>query len=291
MENSMKEQADFCFVINARYIGRFMVTFSSLMENFTMMCRVHLLYSGLNEEQKDDMRKFVERLGGSIAFYEIDSSIFKGLPKLRDDETYSAYNKILIPYYLSHLGKVLYLDCDIIIRGDIKELFYLETGTFLSCVPDIRINKTQREHIGRIIEGDYLYFNSGVILFDFKYKDKIVPRQELFDYVKENSAVIRWHDQDILNHFYAGNCYLLEEKYNYLTAYKSIKDIFFHRECKKAVVLHYANWKPWDENYIGKAYSEYRKAYERIAGEKYINFLQKRRFWVQIKLIAKYVFR
>lgn len=280
------------FVINAAYIGQFKVTFRSLAErNAASSFSVHLLYSALTEENRADLERFVSALGSRMFFYEIDESVFAGLPKMGYDNAYTAYHKVLIPYVLSHLERALYLDCDIVVRDDLTPLFEMPTGTLISAVNDEKVNKNHRDHVKRLTGSeDIPYFNSGVMLFDFTHRERIVPEEELLTYLREHLSEIRWHDQDILNHFYAkDDCTILDAKYNYVTTYRSVADALFPLGRRSAVIVHYANWKPWNANYIGKFYRLYRKAYRACAGEAGVSFLKKRTPAAQFKLIWKYL--
>ena len=284
-------KANVAFVINKNYIGQFKVTFYSLVtSNKDLEISVHLLQSDLSDSDKEDIKKFVNSLNAEIAFYQIDDGFFDGLPKMGYDNSFTAYYKVLLPYCLDFLPSVLYLDCDIIVRGSLKPLFENQTGKFLACAEDYKINKKRREHVKKIVGSeDINYFNSGVIKFDFSDKSAIVSKEEVFEYITSHKDDIRWHDQDILNHFYAKNCKFIDEKYNYTATYKSILDIFVRKGKKKTVIVHYANWKPWKSNYIGKYYKLYKKTYDALAGEYGVNFLQKRKLKEQIRLIFKYL--
>jgi len=291
MENKWK--ADVAFVISKNYIGQFKVTFNSLINsNGGAEFRVHLFHGDLDECDREDLSRFTKERGGSITFYQIDDGMFEGMPKMNYDNSYSAYYKVLLPYYFNSLGKVLFLDCDIIVRGSIKPLFEMQSEAFLSCAADYKINEKNKSHVQKITgDAALTYFNSGVMLFDYSKSEQLVSKEELFGYITANKDIIRWHDQDILNHFYADKYRLLDEKYNYLTTYKSIKDIFSKKGRRNAVIVHYANWKPWKSNYIGKCYKLYKSNYKLLKGEKNVNFLKRRSPFAQLKLILKYVFR
>lgn len=288
-----QQNANVAFVINRNYIGQFKVTLYSLAKsNGDMTFSVHLLHNDLSEEDKADLERFVASLRAEIFFYPIDDSPFEGLPKMGYDQSYTAYYKVLLPYYLNELSKVLYLDCDIIVRGSIRELFEMQTGAFLSCVEDYKISRKRKEHVARINGNENIkYFNSGVMLFDFSKAESIAERDAVIGYISENRDIIRWHDQDILNHFYAADCYFLPDKYNYLTTYRSIADAVFAKGKKAAVIVHYANWKPWNANYIGKYYRLYKTHYRKLRGEKGVEFLHGRNPFAQLKLIFKYLFK
>ena len=289
----MPKQENLIFVINANYIGQFKVTFRSVADSHPGIgFHLHMLISRLSPEQCADVSRFVTALGSDVTFYEIDDSLFRWLPQKRDDDRYAAYYKVLIPYYLAHLDRALYLDCDIIVRGDLMPLFRLPADTFLAAVADGKINRNRPEHVARITGRlDVPYFNSGVLLFTFGDGSHMIPREELLRYMTEHRADIRWHDQDILNHFYATDCTILDEKYNYVTTYCSIADALLPLGRRRGDVVHYANWKPWKPDYIGKCYRLYRRYYRACAGEAGVDFLQPRRLGAQLKLVKKYLCR
>lgn len=283
-----------CFVINKNYIGQFIVSIVSLFENNKESFVVHLLNSDLNEEDEKLLTDIVKKYDCEIVFYKISDEIFSELPKMGYDAGYTAYYKVLIPYELSHLDNVLYLDCDLVVKGKITDIYEMNRNHVISAVIDLNINKNKKEHVLLINKSlDNLYFNSGVMFFDFKYKDEIPELDKMIDYIKNNKNDIIWHDQDILNHFFSGTCDQLEERYNYITTYKSLGDLFTKKGLKKASVVHYANWKPWKRNYIGKAYRLYLKWYKYSKKNYYpeMNFLKRRNIFSMFKLIMKYILR
>lgn len=278
------------FVINSKYLGQCKVTLRSIFDsNAGETFHLHILCSGLSEEDRTDLTAFIERFGADITFYDIDEGIFAGLPKMKGDSGYTAYYKVLLPYYLRRLDKALYLDCDLIVRGKLSPL-YEKSGSFLFCASDEKINRKRKEHVLAIIGKEIPYFNSGVMLFDFS-RSEIAPLEEVLAYLIEARTVIRWHDQDILNHFYAERCTIIEKKYNYLTTYESVGDLFLQRGKREAVIVHYANWKPWEPDYIGKCHALYRKYYRLCKGERGVNYLRRRNPLKQLGLILRYLLR
>ncbi len=148
----MSGKENLIFVINANYIGQFKITFRSVADCHPGIgFRLHMLISRLTPEQCADITRYVEALGSDVTFYKIDDSLFEGLPKMGYDAGYTAYYKVLIPYYLAHLDSALYLDCDIIVRGDLTPLFHLPGDTFLAAAADGKINRNRPEHVARII--------------------------------------------------------------------------------------------------------------------------------------------
>lgn len=280
-----------CFVVNKNYIGQLKVAIKSLFETNDSNIDLYILENDLSNEDEEDLVRFVSSYKQNIHFIKMSDSYFTGLPKMGYDQSYTAYFKIMIPYVLDNLDKVLYLDCDLLVRKSLKELYDRETSNFISAALDIKMNKGKQDHIKSICgHNSSKYFNSGVILFDFKYKDQIVSKEEMIDYILNNKDIIKYHDQDILNHFYIDKCDTIDILYNYHTIYYSFKEIFKDNNIKKAYIIHYANWKPWNSNYIGKAYKMYLNEYNSLKEKENLNYLKKRNIFSMLKLIFKYIF-
>ncbi len=280
-----------CFVVNRNYLGQLKVALKSLFESNKECINIYLLENDLTLDDEGDLTRFVESFNSSISFVKMSDEYFTGLPKMGYDSSYTAYFKIMIPYVLNKLDKVLYLDCDLLVRKDLSCMYNKETNNFITAALDIKMNKNRREHIKAICVNETdKYFNSGVILFDFKHQSQVVSQSEMVDYIINNKEVIKFHDQDILNHFYSNKFDELSELYNYHTIYYSLKEVFKDKNIKNAYIVHYANWKPWNSNYIGKAYKMYLKEYNSIKDSENLTFLKKRNIFSMLKLIFKYIF-
>lgn len=281
-----------CFVVNKNYIGQLKVCMKSLFETNKNHIDIFLLQNDLDDADKDDLSKFINKYNQSINYITMDDSNFIGLPKMGYDSSYTAYFKIMIPYILNYLDRVLYLDCDILVEKDLTSLYNRVTTNFLSSCLDERMNKKKQNHVEKIVGyKTNKYFNSGVVLFDFKHSDQIVNKENVFAYIKANLDIIEFHDQDILNHFYVEHNDVIDRLYNYLTIYNNVKEIFIDKNINNAFIIHYANWKPWNNNYIGKHYKAYYKMYKSIEKQEKLNYLKKRNIFSMTKLICKYLFR
>ncbi|MDE6013469.1 MAG: hypothetical protein K2G50_00840, partial [Anaeroplasmataceae bacterium] len=129
-----------CYVINKNYIGQFKVSAHSLLKNTKENVTFHILQSDLTLEDKENLISFLKKYDSTVQFYELSDELFVGLPKMNQDQSYTAYYKVFIPNILTDLDRVLYLDADIIINGDIKELYDIDTQQkFISCVLDKKI--------------------------------------------------------------------------------------------------------------------------------------------------------
>lgn len=280
-----------CYVINQNYIGQFKVSALSLLANTKNSVQFHILQSDLSEANKEDILRFLNENHSSAQFYELNDSIFEGLPRMHYDQSYTAYYKVFIPNILSTLDRILYLDADIIINKDISELYFLDTKEkFLSCVLDEKINKNKKDHVLSLNGALNTYFNSGVLLFDMTYKKEMKNEDQIKAFIQNNTNLIIWHDQDILNGLYHFSVNYIDSTFNSSSMPKRIIDFFLPKR-PKDVVIHYMNWKPWHNNYIGKYYKLYKKYYNQIKKTENLAFLKRRNIFSCIKLVLKYVLR
>lgn len=263
-----------CYVFDKDYIGQFKVSiYSLIVNNRQETIMAHLLTYSLGQDDRENIASFLQKMGVSCKFYEIDEACFKNLPKMRAS-SYACYYKLLIPDYLKDQERVLFLDCDIIVRKPIHEFFFMQTDKPLTAVADSFVEKTVPDHVANIAGPGSSYFNSGVMLFDFTKADHPCL-EEMLHYGGVQFSSLMYHDQDILNHFYGANYVCLDERYNYFTIYRNLHDVFYSR--RRPVIVHYAAEKPWRENYINKFYGLYKKYYKACSKVTALDFLQKRR--------------
>lgn len=119
----------------------------------------------------------------------------------------AAMYRLLIPF-LIEADKVLYMDIDMLVRDDIKNLFDTDVDIVGAVIDPCEILHKTRLKIDRP------YFNSGLILFNNKaikekypdYKERILQAQK--DYVLDLK------DQDIFNIVFGGNILPLDYKWN-----------------------------------------------------------------------------
>ena len=67
------------------------------------------------------------------------------------------------------VDKVLYLDCDIVILGDISEYWNTDMSNYsVACVEDIGSNEDERYDILKY-DKSFSYFDAGVLLINLRY--------------------------------------------------------------------------------------------------------------------------
>ena len=194
--------------------------------------------------------------------YFIDDNFCK-LFKISHHIDYATYFRFLIPEILpEYIDKVLYLDADIIVNGDISPIFDLEfdDDTYLYAC-DHLFKPEQKLHLKKFGLSEYDdYFNAGVMYIDLKKWRENNISKVLIDYAFEKKDDILWWDQDVLNVIFHKKWKKLHPKYNVTwEVLESNSNCLQIEEAKKhPVIIHYTrSVKPWHSN----SYHPYKKLY------------------------------
>lgn len=99
-------------------------------------------------------------------------------------------------FFPDDVDRVLYLDADMIIKGDIAELWQSDLAGKLFGAVTIP-GSDQCARCG--VPERFGYFNSGVLLIDMDLWRKRQPREQLLSYTLKNTDSILYPDQDALN--------------------------------------------------------------------------------------------
>lgn len=270
-----------CLVINNEYVKYTKIFLISLFENNKdKSFNIYIIHSGLNENNINNLRELINKYNSRLYLLPIEESIFENAPDFWGTSSKETYYKLLIPEIIPDgIEKVLYLDVDIIINGEIDGIYNMDLkDKLLGVRPDYFVNRFEtnyKESLG--IKRNEIYFNAGVMLFNlYKFK-KIYNKEEIFRYIDEHKEIIKFHDQEVFNALFHNDIVICQGKYNEFSRYKGIIDYIkykLHLYTRKSII-HYAGRKPWNDRYFGKYYNLFWKyadmAKVKLPGEKYRN--------------------
>ncbi|MBE8949335.1 MAG: hypothetical protein SR3Q1_01855 [Quinella sp. 3Q1] len=164
-------------------------TICSIFENTIAEVTVHILHDNtLTPDNRDKFIYLAGRYGQAIKFYNVEQlcvneleTFSRLIPFIKSARTtIGTFYKFLIMYVLSKdIEKVIYLDADIVVNLDIKELWQFELGDKpLGAVPIYLQDKNEADGLERMRIGfnlPYLglvkeedYFNAGVFVMNLK---------------------------------------------------------------------------------------------------------------------------
>ena len=189
-----------------KYVNQTVVSMKSALEHNEQVEFI-IMYSKLSAES---MQK-LGAVGGSLRLIKMDESLFSDLT-LSKWVTVQAWFRIKLPDLCKDLDKVLYLDCDTLIRGNLDELFSLDlTDKYLAGVKDVwGVSK----YVKRLGMKSGVYVNSGMLLFNCDYCRKEHFFDKVVDFAKNNAKIIEFCDQDSINKVVDEHKLVISPKYN-----------------------------------------------------------------------------
>ncbi|OKZ67130.1 MAG: hypothetical protein BHV88_15310 [Clostridiales bacterium 41_12_two_minus] len=200
----------------------------------------------------------------------------------------AVYRLLLFGEMFVRYDKILYLDCDMVINGDVSELYdtvlngaevagvrseefralsKMKRPVFLDGYPynvdNYRTDGLKMKHMED-------YFNSGVLLFDLQKARERISLEEIFSLL--NAHKYTYYDQDVLNMLFDGRVLTLDCTWNYMTCIEehlqsgnaNNERLYCDLKREHPKIIHYVgSTKPWKcEKILGKYYWDYYKKME-----------------------------
>lgn len=187
--------------------------------------------------------------------------------------TVAASYRLLLPKLLPEYQKVLYIDCDVIVRNNLAKLFReIEMGdNYLAGVFETTLD-FQLTHMKAIGCEPGSYINSGFLVMNLELLRQDDMVSKFIEASKEKG--LEFPDQDVLNQLCKGRILGLAPYYNsirtfYLPQYKTDFLTYYTEEDWQSVqthgTVHYTGTKPWDAFTI--EFSTWWKYYEMLPAE------------------------
>lgn len=205
------------YTCDNNYIWIMGISMISLFEN--NKAQEHLKVYLLGDRISDDNRKILKQIANRYS----RECIVIDVPELKIPDVListrwpiSAFTRlfsgILMP---EEIEKVLYLDCDTIIKQNISDIWNIDMKDNIFYGVKDCIGKKYKENVG--IDGDGVYINAGVLLINLDRLRKIAVLEEIDKYLSKYKSYINYADQDILNGIFSSKIGVLKPEYNVMT--------------------------------------------------------------------------
>ncbi len=292
-ENKMNSKhIPITFSVDDNYVKHASVVIVSILKNSDPLYNYDFILfdNGIKAETKGLLEKVIVKFpNASLQFFDIRNKTKQFLTT--NIKTSAIFDRLFLPEVLKGYKKVIQLDADMVVVGDISQLFKEDISQYyVGCVVDyfiqqhikdldtvwLRNVKELERYNWNTYTCNYLqlkhpdtYFNAGMMLMNLDLMRKHKISNKLVDYLLKHQPLALC-DQDVLNAV-IGDCKkILSPKWNFVIDYS----IFYpNGECyknakKSPFILHR---KLWDDHYL-HGYSEY---YYKYLPEEFSNF-QKR---------------
>lgn len=224
------------------------VSMVSILKNTKSKIDFYILYSDLNQGIKL-LISTVKKYGNcDIHFIEVDEKRFDGFP-IASWVKLPAWYRIIIPEIVS-FDKVIYLDCDTLVRGDIKEFYDIDiTNHIIAGVSDITglNNRTKRLKL-KYRE----YINSGILLINCNLWNSSDIFNKILFLLNETDITLTASDQDAINYAANGKIKLVSQRYNYIEnwwmngfhQYQNEEKAEYLNARVNPLIVHFAGYNP-----------------------------------------------
>ena len=237
-----------------KYVQHCMAMLCSLFKNnIKYNFALHILEHGLSGYNKSELTRLSLEYKNEIYFHQVDENVLNGVQfRKKRPLTKAAYYRLLLSSILPNVDMVLYLDCDMIVLGDVSELFNLDLSNYAvaACLDPMPFNDLHRRQLNIPVGNPC--FCSGIMLVNLKYWREHDAENKLLSFARKKREPVFLHDQDVLNHVFTGVWYLLPPKWNrpsFLSFSKNddFKGFDYVEMYKHPCVIHYNNQtaKPW----------------------------------------------
>lgn len=265
---------DIVFICDEEYAIPTAVAIKSIEETNNGKKSIYIVSPSLKEETKLFLKSLENNSTSiNVLIYkkEVKEFAIQGL-----HVSPAAIIKFDLPHIFRNKNKILYLDSDILVRGDITPLFSIDIeNNYAAVVKDFKPLTYKPSQLVKLNVFHTAYFNSGVMLLNLEKLRKDGIRDKLYKY--RASGINYFMDQDALNVIFAENVKYLDLKWNTISStvgafnkdelaeyynlgqIKSKSDIY-----DQAIIIHLTTkYKPW--KFINVPYSsEWMSIYKKL---------------------------
>lgn len=265
----MSKEIPIFFSTDDQYIPYLDVAVASLIENASKehQYRIIVLNTGLCPENMAKVKQN-ERSGFVIEFVDISKRLENIKSRFKNVYHFSivTYYRLFIASLFPQYDKIVYLDCDLVVLGDISKLYHTDLGdNILGAAPEQFVRNTAQfrdyAQISLGVDPDQ-YVNAGVLLINLKEFRNNRIEEKFVRLITEYDFDLLDPDQAYLNYLCRDKIYTLPNGWN-----KEPMDLPCEGEKN---IVHYALYKkPWqyDDVMDGDYFWRYAKKspfYEKI---------------------------
>ena len=209
------------FASDDNYVPFLSIAILSLLENNeTEFDNINILIldDNISEKNKNKINNIIKDFNCNITFIktkqldELDINIMT-LERNLNISSLTTYSRLFISNLLPRdIDKILYLDCDSLIVGSLKEIWEENIDNYYCAGVLDCINTTIKKEFGFSKEDDYI--NAGVLLINLKKWREENVEVKFIDFMRKNQHRYYQHDQGVINNVFKDKIKIINPKYN-----------------------------------------------------------------------------
>lgn len=260
---------NFLFSTNDNYSRHLGVALYSLLSNNSgdERIRCYVVDNNISSDNISKLQIIADNFSNAeLSFFPFESWASKLHLDMPWPMSISCYARLFVGEILpTDIDKVIYLDCDMFINGNLSELWEMDLGTNVVGAVQDQVPPNVKKAVGLNILDRY--FNSGMLMINLKRWREMDYGKKCLDFIDQHQGQVIHHDQGVLNGILYDKWLRLPLKYNVMTihyiisqsgARKFFKDAstFYEEEeiseaKNRPVILHYTpsfTTHPWEQN-------------------------------------------
>ena len=264
-----------CLATNEAYAPYCGVVIYSLLKyrNPAREYDILILTKDMQDESKKKIKKMVRKEEKVVLRFvdmtEVEEKLISEVGAYYSIET--NYRLFLLSDYFANYNRILYLDCDLLIRGDVSRLYDTDMkDNALAAVKDYTMDAGQilmtpmfvgnepysiKNYCKQVLglSSSDRYFNAGVVLFDLeRCRKKGITFEKASLQLQQKNYY--YNDQDVLNILFENSVHFMGTEWNYIHGYQEYEmevEEGFHNLYQKInhrnpKIIHYIGArKPW----------------------------------------------
>ena len=244
--------------INKNYLKYLISMLRSLIYFNNVDINLYIISKDVTQDILTNYQEFVNKI--NITILNFDDSILKDAPTTKRYPKTIYYRLFAYCVLPKSIDRILYLDPDIIINGDLSDLYNMNfDGAALIGSTTIKEPLRKFNELKNKAPKGAPYLNTGVLLMNLNYLRHLTNKKEIYEYIEERKKFFTLPDQDIISALYGKHIKLVPaEIYNL-----SDRGIKFHNLYNKdkinldfvkqntKIIHYYGKNKPWNKNYKG----------------------------------------
>lgn len=216
----------------------------------------YILTDGVSGENRSRLLKEMESCArAELHIITID---FSKVSRLRKGALHeSTWYRVLLPEYLpAEVGKILYLDADTIVLGDLKELFETDMGGYsvAGCLDPANFSAETFERLEYAPELNYIC--AGVLLINLDYWRRHDLEERILEYARGHAERLRYLDQCAINfvckdtkrilppQYGIMGCFFSQEMCGRIGSREELRECLTHPR-----IVHFAGNAPWKKEF------------------------------------------
>ncbi|MBZ7931986.1 glycosyltransferase family 8 protein, partial [Campylobacter sp. RM12910] len=248
--NMDKNNIHVFFTINNAYSGYLGTCITSILINCdkNYFLNFYIIDGGINKLNKKRIESLKNIRDFKIEFIKVDKRKFINMPNSSQSHISNDTNyRFLVSSLKLYLDKCIFLDADLIVTGDISELWRVDVKDYYFAAVEDEAPKFPNSWIKNLpLPYDFKYVNTGVVVINLKKWRENSIEEKLFLNADKYSDKLMFPDQDILNITLYNSIRYLHHIYNAMPIQRYYDKNQRNEAFANPKVVHWAgSGKPW----------------------------------------------